>query len=66
MAEAGGDQALGVMTGGAPGDDAQSAAALRAVLHQHHLRWRAKKAKLKEQAQVRVAGWALGREGTAS
>ncbi|GIL79374.1 hypothetical protein Vretimale_16548 [Volvox reticuliferus] len=33
-------------------DDAIAAAALRALLHQHHLRWRAKKAKLKEQAQA--------------
>ncbi|EFJ50041.1 hypothetical protein VOLCADRAFT_103992 [Volvox carteri f. nagariensis] len=39
-------------TGVPTGDDASTAAALRALLHQHHLRWRAKKAKLKEQAQA--------------
>ncbi|GIL58168.1 hypothetical protein Vafri_13026 [Volvox africanus] len=47
----------GIRTGrgngtGTGDDDAITAAALRALLHQHHLRWRAKKAKLKEQAQA--------------
>ncbi|GLI63230.1 hypothetical protein VaNZ11_006119 [Volvox africanus] len=49
--------AAGIRTGrgnstGTGDDDALTAAALRALLHQHHLRWRAKKAKLKEQAQA--------------
>ncbi|GLC49515.1 hypothetical protein PLESTB_000227600 [Pleodorina starrii] len=36
----------------AAGREAAAAAALRTMLHQHHQRWRVKKAKLKEQAQA--------------